>query len=116
MTKRRLAGQHNDGIDDMDFLNDIDPELSEYLNGSRLLKSTDQNKSRKKKASFSIGEHVEIDNKYGTIIYGPYHSDNGEDTYEIECEDGDIVTAEDNGSIEIYVPPVEEKEEDDDLL
>lgn len=124
MTKRRnrLVNRYND-TNDMDFLSrefkmleDLDPDLREYFNEARLVKSTKTKKQRKKKARFSIGDQVEVNNVYGTIIYGPYPSDKGKDTYEIECENGDIITAEDDGvSIKAYVPPVE-KEEDDDLL
>lgn len=117
MNKRtkRLSGQRNDSISDMDFLMSLDPDLREYFDDVRLVKSTSKS-TRKKKANFSIGDQVEVNASYGTIILGPYNSDNGKDTYEIECEDGGMITAEDDGnSIKIYVPPIEENE-DDDLL
>lgn len=116
MRKRRLAGQYNDSINDMDFLMSLDPDLREYFDDGRLLKSKSTRKKRKKKANFTIGDQVEVNNSYGTIIYGPYDSENGKDMYEIECEDGGMVTAEDDGvSIKTYIPPVEEPQ-DDDLL
>lgn len=114
---RRLIDQYsNDNIDDMSFLMSLDPDLREYFDDGRLVKSKKSKKKRSKKANFVIGDQVEVNNTYGTIIYGPYDSDEGKDTYEIECEDGGIVTANDDGnSIKVYIAPIEEQE-DDDLL
>ena len=112
----RLAGQSSNSMGDMDFLMSLDPDLREYFDDGRLLKSKQTKKKRKKKANFITGDQVEINNSYGTIIYGPYDSENGKDMYEIECEDGSMITAEDDGvSIKIYVAPIEEPD-DDDLL
>lgn len=117
MVKRRnrLVEQKNNDIDDMSFLNDLDPELINYIKDSRLVKL--KKSKKKKKANFNIGDSVEIKDNYGTIIYGPYESENGKDNYEIECENGEIITAEDNGvSIKRYIPPIEEEDDDDGLL
>lgn len=120
--KRRLAG--NRDFDEIDFLSreaqmfkDLDPDLKELFDDIRLPKSAVSRKKRKKKANFTIGDNVEVNGSYGTIIYGPYSSDNNDDNYEIETEDKGIITASDDGkTIKIYVPPVEENEDDDDIF
>jgi hypothetical protein len=118
--RRRLAG--NRDFNEIDFLSreaqmfkDLDPDLKELFDDIRLPKSSVSKKRRKKKANFAIGDHVEVNGSYGTIIYGPYSAtDDGKDSYEIETEDKGIVTASDDGkTIITYVPPVEEKEDDD---
>ncbi|AEO93283.1 gp12 [Bacillus phage G] len=113
--KRRLISQYDNNMNDMDFLMSLDPDLREYFDdGNRLLKTKSTKKKRKKKASFTIGDQVEVNDSYGTVIFGPYESETGKDTYEIECEDGSIVTSEDDGvSIKVYVAPIEEPEKDD---
>lgn len=115
--KQRLSGQYNDSMNDMDFLASLDPDLREYFDDTRLLKSKSTKSKRKKKSNFSIGDQVEVKNTYGTIIYGPYDSENNKNTYEIECEDGSMITAEDDGfSIKAYIAPEPEKEDDEDLI
>lgn len=117
--KQRLKKSYNE-YDDIDsfsreakMFGDLDPDLKEFFNDIRLVKKK-KTKKKTKKANFAIGDQVEIRGVFGTIIYGPYTSDKEKDSYEIETEDGSITTAEDDGvSIKIYVPPVEEKEEDD---
>lgn len=93
---------------------DLDPDLKEFFDDIRLVKKKKTTKKKKKKANFAVGDQVEIRGVFGTIIYGPYSSENGKDSYEIETEEGGITTAEDDGSsIQMYIPPVEETEEDD---
>lgn len=96
------------------FINELDPELKQILFG---INSPNKSKSKKKKKSskFKIGDSIVVNDKYGTIILGPYQDSYGADVYEIELEDGSIITAEEE-KISIYIPPVEEeKDEDDDF-
>lgn len=111
---KRLTRENN--INDMDFLMSLDPDLREYFDDIGTNKSNNSKLKRKKKANFSIGDEVEISDGFGTIILGPYTSDKGSNTYEIECENGDFVTVEDDGeAIKIYVAPIEENDDDGSL-
>lgn len=118
--KGRLRKSYS-SFDEMDsftreakMFGDLDPDLKEYFDDIRLVKKNKTTKKKTKKANFAIGDQVEVRGVFGTIIYGPYASENGKDSYEIETEEGGITTAEDDGVlIKAYVPPVEEKEEDD---
>lgn len=117
--RNRLAGSNN--FNDLDFVSradkameGLDPDLYEFFDDMRLGKSKKKTKTKKKKAKFAVGDTVNVKDTFGTIIYGPYQTDSGIDTYEIETEDGKIITSEDDGfSISVYIPPVEEEEKDD---
>lgn len=116
--KNRLASSR--GFDETEFLSradkamaSLDPDLYEFFDDMRLGKSK-KKKTSKKKGKFAIGDNVNVAGTFGTVIYGPYQSDSGKDTYEIETEDNGIITAEDDGkSISVYVPPVEDQEDED---
>ena len=90
----------------------LGPEMMEYfddLRPSKKLKKKDN-----VKGNFSVGEIVTVGNSHGTIIYGPYKAENKKVQYEIEMEDGDIITVEDDGEkIVKYASQEEDIEEDD---
>lgn len=116
--RNRLAGSKNfndDFVSRADkAMEGLDPDLYEFFDDMRLGKSKKKSKVKKKKARFAVGDSVNVGETFGTIIYGPYHTESGIDTYEIETEDGKIITSEDDGTaISIYVPPIEEEEKDD---
>lgn len=119
MKRSRLSSSNDNFVSKKQrLMNELDPELFEYLNDfitpSKKLKSKNK---KVKKASFEIGDSVESKGVFGTIIYGPYNSESNEDTYEIETEDGSIITAKDDGvSIIKYVAPIEEENEDEELI
>lgn len=99
------------------FMEDMDPDLKELFAEETGLVKRKTKKKAKKKARFKIGDEVETkDNKtFGTIIFGPYTDAFDTEVYEIETEENGIITVNVDNIIE-YVPPVEEKEDDDDLL
>lgn len=124
MTKKKRLISSYDEYDDFGSFNrsakamkDLDPDLLEIFDDIGLNPKNKKSKSVSKKSNFAVGDQVSIKGTYGTIIYGPYKSASNKDTYEIETEDNQLITAEDDGkSISIYVPPVEEESNDDDLF
>lgn len=111
MRKRRLKAEE----DDLELLRDLGPELYQYLDGeNRLLKTR-----REHKARFNVGDEVEINtagwNGYGIIIYGPYNNADVEHVYEVEGEDGTILSVRDNDSLKPWVRPLPTEEVDDEF-
>lgn len=121
MTKKKRLISSYDNYDDfasidrsMKAMKDLDPDLLEIFSDMGLSPKNKKSKKLFKKSNFAIGDQVNVKGLYGTIIYGPYKSALNKDTYEIETEDNQIITAEDDGkSITIYVPPIEEDKDDD---
>jgi hypothetical protein len=97
------------------IMQELGPEMMEYFDDIRKPKKLKRKSNSK--SSFSLGEIVTVKGSHGTIIYGPYKSDSKKDTYEVEMEDGDIITVEDDGKSMVKYSHVEEKteEEDDDF-
>lgn len=94
------------------FMEQMDPDLKEFFAEETGLIKKKKNKASKKKAKFKIGDSVETNGTFGTIMFGPYSDSFGVEVYEVETEDNSIITASvDN--IAIYVPPIEEDNEDD---
>lgn len=77
------------------IMEELGPDLMEYFDD--ISKPKKLKKKGNLRARFSIGDIVTINDTHGTVIYGPYKSDSNKETYEIEMEDGDILTVEDNG-------------------
>ena len=76
-------------------------EYFDDIRKPRKLKKTSQ-----KNANFFVGDIVTVGGSHGTVIYGPYVGDNNKATYEVEMEDGDIITIIDDGkSIVKYSSP-----------
>lgn len=97
------------------FMADMDPDLKELFAEETGLVKRKTKKKAKKAPKFKEGDSVETDGHYGTIIFGPYEDAFGVEVYEVETEENGIITASTN-DIKEYVPPVEEHDEDDDLL
>lgn len=107
--------RQNDNFLDLrrNFMSDLDPDLKEFFaQETGLIKKN--SKKKKKVAKFKIGDSVETSGTFATIIFGPYEDAFNNEVYEIETEDNKIITVASN-SIQIYVAPVEEVE-DEDLL
>lgn len=97
------------------FMADMDPDLKEFFAEETGLVKKKTKKKANKAPKFKVGDSVETDGKYGTIIFGPYEDAFGAEVYEVETEENGIVTAS-TDKIAEYVPPVEEHNDDDDLL
>lgn len=99
------------------FMADMDPDLKELFAEETGLVKRKTKKKANKKAKFKTGDEVETkDTKtFGTIIFGPYEDAFGVEVYEIETEESEIITVNIDNVVE-YIPPVEEKEDDDDLI
>lgn len=115
--KRLLPYRKDDGFDPYDdhddfeslkresrLLERLDPDLLEYFTD---LRGRGKPSAGRNKGNFTVGDYVTVNGLYGTITYGPYVSDFFQgDTYEIEMENGETITAVDDGdSIKRYVPP-----------
>jgi hypothetical protein len=117
MQKRRMKSLYKDnnlGVNE-DLSDVLDDDLMELFDDLIIKKKNIVSKKSnlKSKSRFKIGDQVNVNNTFGTIIYGPYKSSNNKDTYEIETEENQIITAEDNGdNITPYVPVIEEQEDD----
>ena len=92
-------------------LEEIDHELMSYIEDLRRKKKLKKKNNENKK--FSVGEIVTVKGNHGTIIYGPYKSHTKKEKYEIEMEDGDILTVEDDGQSIIKYTQIEDDFEDD---
>ncbi|MNC01745.1 hypothetical protein D3C81_500640 [compost metagenome] len=122
MSKRKRLISSYDNSYESDYtkksraMKDLDPDLLEYFDDIRLSKNK-KSSSKSTKSRFAIGDQVCVGSSYGTIVLGPYKSASNKDTYEIETEDNQFITAEDDGkAITEYIPPEEEKSDDDDLF
>ena len=107
--KKRLHGS-DDTLNKI--IEELGPEMMEYFNDIRKPKKLKRKSNSKK--SFSLGEFVTVRGSHGTIIYGPYNSNSQKETYEVEMEDGEIITVEDDGKYIVKYAHVEEEVEKDD--
>lgn len=98
------------------FMADMDPDLKELFAEETGLVKRRGKKKVAKKPKFKIGDDVQTRNEgfVGTVIFGPYVDAFDMDVYEVETEENGIMTVSVDNLTE-YIPPVEEKE-DDDLL
>ncbi len=98
------------------IMDELGPDMMEYFEDISRVRRVKKAKSSKN--TFDIGEIVKVGDNHGTVIYGPYKMNSKFNNYEIEMENGDIVTIQDDGhSVTKYTPVEIEKEEDvDDFL
>jgi hypothetical protein len=94
------------------IMDELGPELMEYFDDIR------KPRKLKKKSSdvskFKVGDLVTVGCLYGTIIYGPYKLTSGVNNYEVEIEDGEIITVEDIGDNIVKYVQLEEHEDIDE--
>lgn len=112
--KKRRLSKSNSKL--QRILDELGPDLAQYFDDIRKPRMIKKN-AEKNTSSFSSGDEVLLNNNYGIVIYGPYQSEFGKETYEIEIDGGEIVTVEYDGTnIEKYSHQEQYDDEDDDFF
>jgi hypothetical protein len=73
----------------------LDNDLLEYFSDAKVIKKNPKlTKKKKEKIVYEVGQKVKAKNVIGSILYGPYELANGKQMYEVETNDGNVISVE----------------------
>ena len=111
MDSKRL-NYNNYSYSDKKIIEDLGKEFEEYFFDNK--KNRIKKSKLEKSSNFKIGDNVVVKGSYGMIVFGPYNDESKYDIYEIELEDGKMITDKDDGqAIMIHIEEKEDVEEDE---